>query len=291
MFGAATNKAHVPSQWLEMFSKACAARATHPPRQEIIRQTQQCLKDKKYTTQKGETVNLEAVINLGPRGTVKRRDYTPQPCSGNHDTSIRVVAMDCVKAAILIKEKTSEMPVVLNMAAAIAPGCGPQGAQEENLHRRSNLKLCTVGRADLYPIPEDGCLYHPDVAFFRGPEDEGYPFLSEPVLLSVISCAAVKCRPIQTWGSEQDSLTKAKIFSIFSAAAEFKHRHVVLSAFGCGAYRNPPQVVAGLFKRVLVEHFADSFDSVVFAIIEDHNSQGVNGKAFSEAFGVSLETS
>jgi hypothetical protein len=46
---------------------------------------------------------------------------------------------------------------------------------------------------------------------------------------------------------------------------------LVLSAFGCGAFGNPPQVVAELFREVLSAH-SDQIRRVVFCILEDHNS-------------------
>ena len=43
-------------------------------------------------------------------------------------------------------------------------------------------------------------------------------------------------------------------------------RHVVLSAFGCGAFRNPPHVVAECYRRV-IESYKSHFDVIAFAII------------------------
>ncbi len=46
---------------------------------------------------------------------------------------------------------------------------------------------------------------------------------------------------------------------------------IVLSAFGCGAFRNPPDHIARLFKSVCDE-FTGCFRVIAFAILEDHNS-------------------
>jgi uncharacterized protein (TIGR02452 family) len=47
----------------------------------------------------------------------------------------------------------------------------------------------------------------------------------------------------------------------------------VLSAFGCGAFANPPNHIARLFKEVFLEdEFLGVFKYIVFAIYEDHNS-------------------
>jgi uncharacterized protein (TIGR02452 family) len=46
-----------------------------------------------------------------------------------------------------------------------------------------------------------------------------------------------------------------------------------LSAFGCGAFKNPPHHMAQIFKEVLAEpDFVTRFKTVVFAIIDDHNA-------------------
>jgi uncharacterized protein (TIGR02452 family) len=48
---------------------------------------------------------------------------------------------------------------------------------------------------------------------------------------------------------------------------------LVLGAFGCGAFANPPKHMAKIFREVFMEkEFKNKFKSVVFAIYEDHNS-------------------
>ena len=67
---------------------------------------------------------------------------------------------------------------------------------------------------------------------------------------------------------------------------------IVLSAFGCGAFRNPPAHIASLFKRVVVE-FQGFFRMVAFAILEDHNSHRAHNEEgnlipFEREFGPSI---
>eukprot|EP00969_Alexandrium_andersonii_P049554 2175084-Alexandrium_andersonii.AAC.1 len=66
------------------------------------------------------------------------------------------------------------------MANKKRPGGGVRsgaGAQEENLHRRSDafrfLERQVQG-GDLYPIPAEACLVTEKVTVFRGAEAEGY---------------------------------------------------------------------------------------------------------------------
>ena len=281
---------HNPTRWLADFKAACAIRSTHAPRAEIIRQTQECLRAGQYPLHGTATTIVD--MDAACKGTVRHViGSTPPPPLGGLSAPPRVsvVAEDCVSAALTAKRMHSTEVAVLNMAAPQAPGCGPQGAQEENLHRRSNLKTGTAKRADLYPIPEDGCLFHPEVVFFRGPEAEGYPFVAQEKL-SVVSVAACKLRRMETWTAEHEAQTEAKVRVVLSTAASHGVRVVVLSALGCGAFHNPPKSIATIFKTVIERDFPTAFDHIIFAILEDHNSRGVNGSTFSEVFGVELKT-
>ena len=47
------------------------------------------------------------------------------------------------------------------------------------------------------------------------------------------------------------------------------HTNLVLGALGCGAFQNPPELVARLFKEVFQEEeFKGRFESVDFAILK-----------------------
>ncbi|KAJ7130194.1 hypothetical protein C8R44DRAFT_775034 [Mycena epipterygia] len=70
---------------------------------------------------------------------------------------------------------------------------------------------------------------------------------------------------------------REKIKCVFRAAAASGCRRLVLGAFGCGAFGNPPVEVAQLFRRVLLGRdgsgvgsrggeFVGCFDEVTFAI-------------------------
>lgn len=149
------------------------------------------------------------------------------------------------------------------------------GAQEENLHRRSDTYrfLEQKGRK-LYPIPDDGCLLSRNVTVFRGSEKDGYPFLDRPFRASIISCAAIEHPVLDAslnYAYPQDvAMMRVKIAVILAAAAKSGCDAVVLSAFGCGAFGNPPVVVAALFaqelKRTPLKH-------AVFCVFDDHNAR------------------
>ena len=60
-------------------------------------------------------------------------------------------------------------------------------------------------------------------------------------------------------------------------------RHAVLSAFGCGAFRNPPTEVARIYAES-VSKFADHLDVVAFAIYYPGYGPKENFEAFQAAF-------
>eukprot|EP01125_Pyxidicula_operculata_P017015 TRINITY_DN591_c0_g1_i11.p1 TRINITY_DN591_c0_g1~~TRINITY_DN591_c0_g1_i11.p1 ORF type:complete len:444 (-),score=61.92 TRINITY_DN591_c0_g1_i11:1134-2465(-) len=68
--------------------------------------------------------------------------------------------------------------------------------------------------------------------------------------------------------------TRLKIENILTSAILNNHDSIVLSAFGCGAFKNPPEHMARIFHQVLSDKkFHNRFRIVVFAIIEDKNSR------------------
>lgn len=224
----------------------------------------------------------------------------------NVETKVIVVAGDCLEVAEWCLHKRLSRPLVLNMASARNPGGGYQngaGAQEENLFRRTSLVHSLEDpyrmdpqRAWAYPIPEFGGIYSPAVLYFRASEARGYSFLERPLRIDVVSVAAYTRPPVERGHEGHDVLsrriaecTRQKIRAILNIAKAHGRDHLVLSALGCGAYRNPPMHIAKLFKEVLnYEEFRNSFSLVAFAIIDDHNAlkrgDGGNVAPFARVF-------
>jgi uncharacterized protein (TIGR02452 family) len=74
-----------------------------------------------------------------------------------------------------------------------------------------------------------------------------------------------------------------KIRLMFVVARLQNVRVLVLGAFGCGAYGNPPEEVAELFAAILQE-CAHWFDRVVFAVLITKDTERANFNAFSKVF-------
>jgi uncharacterized protein (TIGR02452 family) len=168
---------------------------------------------------------------------------------------------------------------VLNMANAKKPGGGVRsgaGAQEENLHRRSDAcRFLEKQGRQFYPIPPDACLLSRGVVVFRGAEAQGYPILIKPFKVDMISSAA-PAHPVLDNSNKYSRKTDhdamvTQIDLIIEAAQRCECQALLLSAFGCGSFGNPPETVAKLFKSAL-SRCGGRFEKVVFCILNDHNS-------------------
>jgi len=204
----------------------------------------------------------------------------------------QVLEQDILEAAGQLVEGGFKV-AVLNMASATCPGGGFEsgaGAQEENLHRRSDAVRFTKEQRKNYPIPEDGCLLSPDVTVFRASEKNNYAFLEEPFKVTMLSCAAIthpRLTKAREYAYREDhELMERKVAVLLQAAARCECDAIVLSAFGCGAFGNPPEVVAQLFHAGLQR---SPLRSVRFCILNDHNAGSYhnprgNFKPFQEVF-------
>lgn len=212
-----------------------------------------------------------------------------------YETKISVLEGDCIEVGKLLLDMGLN-PVILNMANRQKPGGGVlygAGAQEENIFRRSNLFLSLYQFYDFpeeikvkrslehsYPLNrEGGGLYSKDITIFRSSEQTGYDILKETFKLSFVTVPAINRPPLKKLGNKyylEDSMvapTKVKLRAILNIALANGHDSIVLSAFGCGAFRNPPEQMAKLFQEVFEEDaYKSSFKEIVFAIIEDHNA-------------------
>ncbi len=261
-------------------------------RAEIFQQTMQIVKQGGYFTDDKfiridnskitrETVFYKKPEQLSPTDSVKKSKFS-------------VLEADCLETAELQKMAGYNV-CLLNMANRQNPGggvIGGAGAQEENIFRRSNILLSLYQFVDYstqygiernqnsYPLDRNtGGIYSKDVTIFRGSEKNGYCLLENPFKISIVSVAALN-KPSLEFINGNYYITKElvepckeKIRTILRICGEYSHDCLVLSAFGCGAFCNPPKHMAGLFKEVFNEaEFRNRFELIVFAILDDHNS-------------------
>ena len=263
----------------------------------VFHETVNCVNQGFYTNKNGENVEIPSAHNglsiddvtFYDSDIKKKIDFNKMQ---RFQTEIKVVNNDCLYAA---KELYDDgyTPAVVNFASFKVPGGGVRkgsGAQEENLCRRTNLFESIFRFIDTlakeyglplekkrYPLPVNhGAIYSPSISVFRASEDKDYEFLDEVFPVDIITIAALKDPPLDKDRHLNDwakNITKEKIRTMLNLALYWENDSIVLGAFGCGAFANPPEDVAKLFKEVISEpEYCDKFEKIVFAIIDDKNS-------------------
>ncbi len=183
---------------------------------------------------------------------------------------------------------------VLNFASASNPGGGVihgSSAQEECLCRCSTLyfnlnektnweKFYLPHRRAANPLHNDDIIYTPDIVIFKS--DTAYPKLlpeADWQKVNVITCAAPNLREqpsnlynngdgntsINISDADLQALHEKRGRRILDVAAANKNDVLILGAFGCGAFRNKPEVVADAYKNILGE-YARAFKTIEFAV-------------------------
>ncbi len=256
----------------------------------IFQETIRIVQEGKYISPSGREVLLPSPSKM-MEGTVF---YENVP-SVNHIPSNQVTEISVEDRDSIVAGKTlldlGYNPVVLNMASRRNPGGGVLNgsrAQEESLFRRTNLFMSLYQfagyasayglsmRPEQYPMNSDhGGIYTPNATVFRNC-DSTWSLLEIPFNLSFVAVAAINRPSLNENGELVGSMRQGtinKMMSIFRIALLHGHDSIVLGAFGCGAFRNPPSEIAKLFHLVMeYPEFKNKFKKIVFAIMDDHNS-------------------
>ena len=181
---------------------------------------------------------------------------------------------------------------ILDFASATMPGGGVlvgSRGQEEDMCRCTTLyfnlnsdflrvNYYEKNRKDACLIRRSNCIYIPEVQIIKSPESPMTRLSEEQYLpIDVIVCAAPNLRKVSEIPSEDELLIyhEERAKNIFKCAAKHHVSNLILGAFGCGAFRNPPEIVAKAYRNVLSE-YGKSFDSIVFAF----NCSSKNDKNF-----------
>ena len=189
---------------------------------------------------------------------------------------------------------TNGKVAVLNFANPHEPGGGVKRgarAQEECLCRCSNLYnvLATELLSQFYYkwhkqntnyLFSDRVIYSQNIQIIKS---DDYQLLDFPFSVDVITCAA----PYNVYGFDRELLKstyESRITNILEAAIDNDVDIIVLGAFGCGAFHNPPELMAEAFKEILINKgYYKFFEDVVFAII-NANRFDRNFAIFQEIF-------
>lgn len=228
------------------------------------------------------------------------------PAFRRHGTIIRVYNMDTLDAAAELRRQAmrdsrwrrNRRPAVLNFANARQPGGGWWNgavAQEEAMCYRSTLAYSLHPRH--YPLRSLEGIYSSRVAVLRDSMSSGHAWITNVRSLSpatvrqrlpwysALTVAAIH-KPLTryeriSWWRRQTrvfarnadrQLTKDKMRLALHMAAVNGHDMLVLGAFGCGVYENPPWDVAQCWLEVLRE-YGPRWRCVWFAVY-DPQGQG-----------------
>lgn len=225
-----------------------------------------------------------------------------------HKDSDKATVVVSEKKSFEAARKYKGMKVcVHNFASFTNPGGGVvngSSAQEESLCRVSTLypllsnwdmmsgfyrkhkDMLRVG--DVTATYNDDAIYTPGVVVFKD-DNQMQIFLEDQWMsLDIITIAAPNLRsnPNNKWNPEPSKaisikpmelleLHKKRARRLFSIAKANDVEVLILGAFGCGAFQNPPEIVARAYKETLAE-FEHDFKTIEFAVYCSKRAQTAN---------------
>ena len=236
--------------------------------------------------------DVKSKVNVYPENFVSKKK--PKNYSG----TISVVRNDTFEEAR--KQTGSGKIAVLNFANPHIPGGGVKNgttAQEESLCRCSNLYLSLNTESNLkkyYSYNQaagdmfftDRIIYSGNITVFKNQELKNLD-KKDWFTVDVVTCAApYLARMKYVNKAVLFEVFKKRIRNIFEVSIDNSADVLILGAFGCGAFKNPPEIVAKAFKEVIEENeYKKSFKKIIFAIKTDKNKEDVNFASFDREFG------
>jgi len=199
-----------------------------------------------------------------------------------------LVGARALKETLVSEEEEGARIGVLNFASAKNPGGGfmtGAQAQEESIARSSTIYpslKSTEGQKFYLPHKKDpkkgyyshAMIYSPHVLLIRA--DNG-DWLS-PVEVDMVTSCAVNAGVVRRYLREKQSedesdleaAMKERMARVLYLFEKQGVRNLVLGSFGTGVFRNRVELVAGVWKQLLVgkdARFKHSFDRVEFSIL------------------------
>lgn len=250
----------------------------------------------------GDAYHAQATRNLA-----RWRDKFAEPASG---FNLHVLPCDWGEVALSMTMQYGECFAVLNMANADVPGGAyveGAAAQEENMFRRTD---CHFQISNDHFDPETDT-YTPEMTrlleasggrvlldseqprvCIRGPEDmsrsdPGYHWLADDEVFPFFELRA-SAQDLRDGKVFSGTEARRRIAAQFDTLEDRRLRHVVFGAFGCGAFLNPADRVARIYREE-IEKRSRNFRVIAFAVF-DAGYGPKNFGPFSKAFhGFSAE--
>jgi len=168
--------------------------------------------------------------------------------------------------------------VCLNFASARNPGGGflnGSQAQEESVARATGLYPCLLKSEEYYLanrairtcLYTDNIIYSPAVPVLKYENGE---LMDEMITSSIITAPAVNTGVILRNEPENipqiEPRMKRRIDMVLAICQKHQYKTLVLGAWGCGVFRNDPEIIAGMFQELLFGKYRGQFKRVVFSI-------------------------
>jgi uncharacterized protein (TIGR02452 family) len=274
-------------------------------RMELAKQTVEIVERGSYQSANGRPVDivksvhncLNATQFFPPEDLDRiRQGILAQPAEGPA-TAFEVVNETTLSGIARVLSIGKAPIAALNFASAKNPGGGflnGSQAQEESLARSSALHASLNRAWTFYErhraspslLYSDAMILSPECPVFR--DDDG-KLLEEPHVVTFITSPAPNAGACADKRPEELPLIPA-VFQrrseyVLALAASQGYKHLVLGAWGCGAFRNDPAVVAESFLAHLRhERWRGRFERVVFSVLDTSSSKDTLA-AFERAVG------
>lgn len=233
------------------------------------------MREGRYFNENGRAIDWSEQVNnaVSLKVSIPPEKKLPQADVSRFDeTKIQVTNETTLGAAKRLVDE-GKKPLALNFANGIHPGgsfLSGALAQEESLCRSSAL-FATLENDPMYaahkerPLPDstDWVIYSPDVPVFR--TDQGVT-LDESWLLSFVTCAAPVATRMEFALAAR--LLAQRIERVLAVAHSCRYGHLILGAWGCGAFGNDPLQTAESFRDGLETKFPYAFAEIIFAITD-----------------------
>lgn len=259
-------------------------------RKEIFNDTRKCYQSNKTLINSIKNSKKYQLV-ITENDNIKQIDYKIYDIPAN-------VIVSKKRSLEASREYNGHKICILNFASATKAGGGVEkgaNAQEEAICRCSTLYPCISDReivnqfhnkhrellkiGKLNALYNDDCIYTPDVTVFK--TDTNIPELmpeKDWYKIDVISCAApnLRSRPSNAMNPnsgkavivEESTLLNLhikRVKKILDIARANRAEVIILGAFGCGVFQNPPEIVAEAMKKVIKDYLYN-FKTIEFAV-------------------------
>ena len=257
--------------------------------QTVGEQTAEILARGTYRSPAGREVDLRARLEAMRRAT---RLFTPaavatlrerEPRRLDHPARITLRNEPVLEAMDRVPTPDAGPGVLtLNFASATKPGGGflrKAVAQEESIARATGL-YASLLRAPAYyernrvcgsALYTDHVILSGEVPVIRTGD---HTLLDTPGVCHVLTAPAPNAGRLLRHEAEHawqlGPVFRDRLRGVLAVAADAGYRALILGAWGCGVFRNPPRDVAGYFADELLPggRFSRSFEHVHFAVMD-----------------------